>query len=422
MSGPRRLLETLVLGACAFILTGAILTLVLPPGDTPSEGNSLWRLILSLSYLSVGAILIPYYREALYVVRRNWFLVVLVLLAFVSCLWAEMPTLVFRRSIAVSGTTLLGIALAVRLSLEEQLRLLSWLFRITALLSLACIFLLPSYGLSSETAAHEWRGIFGYKNVLGSMMAMSVLVEWQLPTHTRFSKTLNWLALLLSAVLLLFSGSITPAVAVSGSIVLTEIYKIASQRLRIPLYATVLGILLVVFSGIIVLGANSDAIARVVGRSSDLSGRTEIWSWTVSFIFDRPILGYGYSGFWSGASASSALVDQAMGTMIMYSHNGYLETLLALGVVGLVLTLGFLGTAMKRAYNWALWGQSCASLWPLSFLLFFMLYNLGESTILFQDLQWGICVAVVASTEHTLFASYEEQEDDLLLEPGGEFT
>lgn len=422
MNGPRRLLGILVLGACAFILTGAILTLILPPGDTPSEGNQLWRLILSVSYLSVAAILIPYYRETLYVVRRNWFLAALVLLAFVSCLWAEMPALVFRRSIAVCGTTLFGIALAVRLSLEEQLRLLSWLFRITTVLSLACIVLLPSYGLSSDTAAHEWRGVFGYKNVLGAMMAMSVLVERHLPTPTRFSRTLSWLAMLLSAILLLLSGSITPAVALGGSIVLLEIYKIASQRLRIPLYATILAILVVVSSGMMVLGVNSEAIERTVGRSSDLTGRTEIWSWTVSFVLERPILGYGYSGFWVGATAASAVVDQAMGTMIMYSHNGYLESLLTLGVVGLILTLGFLGTAVKRAYNWAERGQSCTGLWPLSFLLFFMLYNLGESTILLQDLQWGICVAVVASTDSALFAPYEEQEDELLLEPSGEFT
>jgi O-antigen ligase len=111
-----------------------------------------------------------------------------------------------------------------------------------------------------------------------------------------------------------------------------------------------------------------------------------------------------------------------MGTMIMYSHNGYLETLLTLGVLGLVLTLAFLGTGVERTYNWAERGQSRAGLWPLSFLLFFMLHNLGESTILLQDLQWGICVAVVASTDPALFAPFEEQEDELLLEPSGEFT
>lgn len=388
--------------------------MVLAPGGTPTEGSPVWKLIRALSYLSVAIILVPYSRETLFVVRRNWSLVALVLLAFISCLWAQTPSLVLQDSVAICGTTLLGIALAVRLSLEEQLRLLSWLFRIMSVLSLACIVLLPSYGISGSVA-HEWQGIFGYKNVLGSIMAMSILVEWQLPAHTLFSRTLSRLALVLSAVLLFFSGSMTPVVALGGSIVLIEIYKLAT-RLRIPLYATVLAILLMVSSGM-VLGAKSEAIAGALGRSSDLTGRTVIWSWVVSFIHERPILGYGYWGFWGGRTAASTEVDRATGTMVMYSHNGYLDTLLSLGIVGFVLTLAFLGTGVERAYNLSEREQSRVGLWPLSFLLFVMLYNVGECTIFIQGLEWSICVAVVASTDPALFAPHEEQEDELPLVP-----
>jgi exopolysaccharide production protein ExoQ len=410
-----------VLGACAFILTGAILALILDPGDTPSEGNSLFRLIRSISYLSVAAILVPYRREVLFVARRNWLLAALVFLAFVSCLWTETPALVLGRSIALCGTTLLGIALAVLLSVEEQLRFLSWLFRIMTVLSLACVVLLPGYGIY-DSAGHEWQGIFGYKNVLGSVMAMSILVEWQLPTDTRVSRILNRLALLLSAMLLFFSSSITPVVALVGAFILLEVHKFATQRQRIPLYATVLAILSMVSSGIVVLRLDSEPIARVLGRSADLTGRTEIWSWVISFIRERPILGYGYSGFWDGTSAASSTVAQTMGTRIMYSHNGYLEMLLTLGVIGFLLTLAFLGTGLKRAYYWSEHGQSRANPWPLAFLFFLMLHNFGECTILIQDLQWSICVAVIASTDPALIAPYSEQDEELLFEPTGEFT
>src|SRR5271167_1122289 len=193
MNSPRRLVEIGVLAGCAFLLTGAILTQTLAPGDTPSEGNALWRLILSISYFSVAAILIPYRRETLYVIRRNWPVIVLVALAFVSCFWTETPALAFRRSIAVAGATLLGIAFAVRLSLEEQLRIFSWVFRVIAVLSLVAVIFFPGYGISN-TPEQEWRGILGYKNAFGSVMAMSALVEWQLLAYSRFSKILNWLA------------------------------------------------------------------------------------------------------------------------------------------------------------------------------------------------------------------------------------
>jgi O-antigen ligase len=421
MNGRRRFLELLVLGGCAFILTQAILSLVLAPGDTATEGNPIWKLILSISYLSVAVILVPYYRETLFVVRRNWFLVALVLLALVSCSWAAMPALVLRRSVAVLGTTLLGIALAVRLSPEDQLRLMSWLFRIIAVLSLACILLLPTYGISDSVEDHgQWRGIFSHKNGLGYVMGLSVLVEWQLPAHTRFSKVVKRLALLISAVLLVFSGSLTPMFALIGSLLFVEIYKIATLRFRIPLYAIVLATLLIA-SGATVFLVDTEGVAAALGRSSDLTGRTEIWSLVVSYIPERPVLGYGYSGFWNGASPESIAVDRVMGVMTMYSHNGYLEILLTLGIVGFLLTVGFLGTGLKRAFYRSQRNRCGIDLWPLAFLFFFLLHNLAECTILWQDLEWAICVATVVGADRALFAPDAEQEERVLFVPSEEF-
>ncbi len=415
MNERRRVLELLVLGGCAFNMSKAVVSLILDGGSSLTDGDPTWRLILSVGYLGVALILLPYYRRTFYVLRRNWLLAALVLLALFSCLWTETPTVNLKHSVAILGTTLFGIALAVRLSLEDQLRFLSWLFRIIAVLSLACIVLLPSYGIS-DSAAHEWQGIFGYKNVLGSFMALSVLVEWQLPAPTRFSKTLNRLALLLSAVLLFFSNSINPVVALAGSFLLIEIYRVATRRLRIPLYATILLILLTVLSGVMVFFVNGEAVAGALGRTPELTGRTEIWSSVVPYIFEHPILGYGYSGFWGGASAGSAAIERTLGTTIMYSHNGYLEILLIMGAVGFVLALAFLGAGIKRAYYYSERRQSGAGLWPLAFLLFFLIQNFGEATIVLPGLEWGVCVAIVASTDTALLAD-AEQEDELPIVP-----
>jgi exopolysaccharide production protein ExoQ len=418
MNGRGRFLEMLVLGGCAFVLTQAILPVILSGGDTPTEGNPIYKLILTVSYLSVAGVLVPYWRETLVVIRRNGFLAALVLLAFVSCSWATLPALVLQRSIAVLGTTLLGIALAVRLSVEDQLRLLSRVFRMIAVLSLACVLLLPSYGISPRPEDNgEWQGIFYYKNGLGVAMALSVLVEWQLPADTRFSKIVKRLALLLYAVLLYFSGSVTSMFALAGSLLFIEIYRVATQRLRIPSYAIVLAILLIIVSGVTVLRVNTGGVAGVLGRSSDLTGRTEIWSWVISYISERPFLGYGYSGFWGGVSPESEAIDRAVGGSIMYSHNGYLEVLLTLGAVGLLFALCFLGAGIKRAFYWSKRSRSREDLWPLAFLFFFLLYNLTECTILLQDLEWAVCVATVVGTDRALFAPDVEHEEEVPLVP-----
>ena len=422
MNADRRIIELLVLGACAFVLSRALLSFVLGPGDTPTEGNWVWQLILAACYLGVVLLLVPFYREALYAARRNRALMGLVVLALVSCLWAAMPELVLRRSVAVLGTTLFGLALAVRLSLHDQLRFFSLMFRCLAVLSLACVVLAPGYGVSDWVVnSGEWRGIFDHKNGLGSAMALSILVEWYLPVFTPLSRLCNRGAIVLSAVLLYFSHSITPVVALLGTLVAIEIYKFSTRQLRVPLYAlvsTAAGCVAVI---VVAFLTQTEKVTGLLGRSSDLTGRTEIWSWVVSFINLRPIWGYGYSGFWSGASPESVVIDRTMGTMIMYSHNGYLEILLTLGMVGLVLTLSFLVTGVKRAWFRSRLGHMNVDIWPLAFLTYLLFHNIGECTILFQDLEWALCVATVVGSDPMLFAFEEEQDPAFALLLAEEF-
>jgi exopolysaccharide production protein ExoQ len=416
MNTRPKLHEFVVLGACAFVLTSAVLSLVLTPGDTPTEGNDLWRLILGIGFLGAALILVPFYRETLYLTRRNWFVIALVLLAPVSCLWAATPALVLRRSVAVLGATLIGVVLAVRLSLEDQLRLMSWVLRIIAVLSLACIILLPSYGISeSPEGMRQWQGVFNQKNGLGATMALSFLVEWHRPAGSRFAKALKLTALLLSAVLLLFSGSITPLLALGGALLFTLGYKLLIQNLRVPLYVLALGAVFTVVFGVMPLFSNSERITSALGRSSDLTGRAEIWSLVVPCILERPIYGYGFSGFWSGASPESAQIDRAMGTMIMYSHNGYLEILLNLGILGFSLALICFATGVHRAVFRSKLGHSSLDLWPLALLTYLLFHNLGECSFMTPGLEWALCVATIMSTDPLFFVIESESESDFPL-------
>jgi O-antigen ligase len=143
-----------------------------------------------------------------------------------------------------------------------------------------------------------------------------------------------------------------------------------------------------------------------------LTGRTEIWSAVVAVIPQRPILGYGYSGFWLGASPESLAINQVMRGWVMYSHNGYLEMQLNLGMVGSLLTFAFLGIALKRALSFSKQRQDGIGIWPLAFLFYFILHNLGECTILIQDIEWAVCVSCIAGTDPMLLPSNVQEEDE----------
>ncbi len=77
-------------------------------------------------------------------------------------------------------------------------------------------------------------GVFNHKNALGSAMGLALLIEWRLPADGRFSKVLKGLAILLYLVLLVNSDSITPAVALVGTVVLLNVYEFATVKLRGP--------------------------------------------------------------------------------------------------------------------------------------------------------------------------------------------
>ena len=414
MNGTRRFFELLVLEGCALILSGGLLSLLLGAEQTAIEGSPAWRMVLAISYLGAALVLLPWYRETLFVLRRNWSLVSLLVLAVLSALWATMPDLVLRKTIGLFGTTLFGIALAVRVTFQEQLRMLSWLFRVLAVLSLGCVVLFPHYGISGEG---EWMGVFGYKNALGTAMGLSLLVEWQLPAASRIARLLKGLAMLLSAFLLLNSHSVTPGVALVGALIFVSIYKFTTLRLRVPLYAFSIIIAALVSAGLALVFSNSGRVMGLLGRESNLTGRTEIWSLVISFISQKPILGYGYSGFWLGASPESFVVNRLMGGPVQYSHNGYLEMLLTLGAIGLLLTLALIGTGITRALYLSRQRQLATDLWPLAFLLYFIFHNLGEVTIAMQQLEWAMCVSCIVGTD-LLLLGYIAEEAELLFPVG----
>lgn len=421
----RKFLEHAILGTSAFLLSGALLR-VFSSGDSQlvTSGDHHYELLLAAVYFSILLLAFTRFRKTLRVALNNPTLIALLLLACISALWAEMPSLVLRRTVGVAGTSLFGLVLASQLDLPELLVLLRRVVRITAALTLAAWALGPFIGAnlvtgeSSQIGGYQveidpgaWRGIFTHKNNLGAVMALAILVEWHMPTHTRSSKILKALWISCYAALLLLSNSVTSLAALAIAISLMIAIKILRHEYR--LIAPVM-LLVTIFSGAIVaLGANS--VTGALGRSADLSGRADLWQWVVAMILRRPILGYGFSGFWRGASELSADVEARIGWSPEYAHNGYFEITLSLGIVGLLLFLWFAGTGIWRSAIRAKNAESLEDLWPLAFLIFFLVHNLGECTILWQNsLEWALCVASVIGSDsriHMLLEPASTEED-----------
>jgi exopolysaccharide production protein ExoQ len=142
-----------------------------------------------------------------------------------------------------------------------------------------------------------------------------------------------------------------------------------------------------------VLALRPELFLQQLGRDSTLTGRTQLWHASLEAIRHRPLLGYGYGGFWNGWSAPSTEVWLRNPWGPPNAHNGILDVALNLGAVGTALWLSSLYLFARRGYLWLRLGARPAHTWPLLLLLFVLVYNVTEATTLQNPFFWCLLVA-----------------------------
>ncbi len=127
------------------------------------------------------------------------------------------------------------------------------------------------------------------------------------------------------------------------------------------------------------------SILEMFGRDPTLTGRTEIWSYLFTSIAKRPLLGYGYYAFWQGMTGESANVIMAAHWFFGYAHNGLLEIILQIGVLGTGLFLLTFVKACRDAWFCFKFGRSYGVEWYSGLLLLAVIYNIDEETLLWPN-------------------------------------
>jgi exopolysaccharide production protein ExoQ len=410
----RDVIEKGIFALAALILSGALWRLFSSAGQSQSstDGDPRTQILLAIVYVVVAILASLRLQDIVQSLSRNPALTCLLLLACVSPLWAESPDLVFRRALGLVGASLFGIVLAAYYPFEEQLEILRWAFRLGATATLLLFIASPGRALSAPGGGGGIRGVYPHKNILGAAMALAFLVEWYLREHQGWAKILRLFSLCAYGSLLVASDSMTSIVTVVAALGAVWTFRTLYTRFQIPAWA--LGLFLVVGVGAAALmGIGAADVMGLLGRSSDLTGRTELWSTVYESILEKPLLGFGFSGFWKGASSSSENVQGQIGWAPTYSHNGYLEITLSLGLVGLLLVIWLLATLFKRSWRQAEEGDSALDSWPLAIFFFVVIHNITECTIAWQNcLEWSVCVATVIGCDPRWRATLAEDDEE----------
>jgi exopolysaccharide production protein ExoQ len=363
------------------------------PQAYTGEGTVLTNVLWVTIYILVAWLLWKNKMHATDLLRRCPFLVSLTCLALLSAFWSDVPAQTILRSLALIGTTLIGLYFATRFSLREQLHLLCLTFTVAAVLSYFVAIFAPSYGIGSGDFAGDWQGIFSHKNTLGSCMALGFLICFlafrsEGPSGWRFG-----IGAVLCGLLVLLSRSATSIVVLTGVMVaFAAFHPPGLFRRRLFSWLAVWGVVLA--SGVSIAASQYLQILDYLGKDEGLTGRTAIWAFVWSNILERPILGFGYYAFWMGQEGPSSVWWESTGSPIFHSHDAFLDVWVQLGLVGLVLLLVVLTLSLRRALSLMRSNSNSLGSWPFMFLVLMLGLSLTEAGMMkTNNIYWVVYTA-----------------------------
>jgi exopolysaccharide production protein ExoQ len=361
------------------LIIAPMLTFVFPGNDVTEprvENKIFWPMITAIA---VGCLALRKGARLTWPPNIIWFAAYLAL-AGASILWSFKPEISLSRfatEMMIIVSIILPTMLAVRTA--DIMRGVFFCFAFGSILN--AVLILGGYStelmMGSEDSGYS--GYFIDKNSLGQFAAFAILLSLYEIFHPGWRRALGLITGVTGAYLIFASHSKAALGCVVLAAILPKLVLFIGKKTRLsPLF-----VLLPVPICYVIL---SRTVGNLVNRISwytfhnyDLSARTVIWDFVNFEIAKRPLFGWGYRSFWLVGPGSPPLVDAGGWVRTMpEAHNGYLDTILDTGQIGLVLFLVFIFTTLHAIGRIA--DRDPARAWLLlSIALFIILVNFLES-------------------------------------------
>ena len=356
------------------------------------EGNPVDRNFMTALMVLALLVLIRRWSRVQTILRAN----IPVLLFFgycaLSATWSEFSDVSIKRWIRGMGDVLIVL---VVLSEED------WLAAVKRFLSRNAFLLLPIsllfikyYPLlgrqySRWDGAMSWTGVTNGKNGLGMICWVYGLASvWRFTMAHLDKKTPGRKRLLAAHAILIglafflvqkANSKTSLACLCLAGLVIFLAARPSVRRNAILVHGIVVGVLAVAFCALF-LGIGLSAL----GRDPTLTGRSEIWHLVLGMAAN-PLVGTGYESFWLGKRLE--FMRSIYLNFVNQSHNGYIETYLNLGWLGIALLTGIIVTGYARILRALQRREQSANL-RLGYLVATLIYNLTEASFKMTAAVW----------------------------------
>lgn len=332
------------------------------------------------------------------VFSSNRWLFAFFLYCLISVIWSDYPFVGFKRWIKDVGNVLMVLVI---LSEKDPVQAIKAVFtRYTNLaipLSVLFIKYFPNIGryYNRWTWEPSYGGVTLEKNALGAITFIcGMFLVWDLlqlhhagNIRERKMDLLGRALLVIMVIWLMVmvnsSTSLVCLILGTGILIVIRSPLVRQQVRYLGTYILLLSVMMLLIN--FVPGV-MEMLVEALGRDMTLTGRTDLWSDVLREPID-PLLGTGYQSFWLGTRAEHMWEKYYFHPN--QAHNGYIETYLNGGLVGVFLLFAMIisgGSSLKKEL---LHGSEY---WMLrfSFLIVVPFYNWTEAMFNKLSLVWVI--------------------------------
>ena len=248
----------------------------------------------------------------------------------------------------------------------------------------------------TSTHPGAWKGIYIHKNDFSAYVVLTAAALFTSAIYAKNKLIIKWTLLAGCVCAIILSTSVTGLVLSTTAILITLLFRSFYWRGIRSVFLSMLA-LFAVGSISIVLTNAWNPIVIGLGRDPTLSARTLIWDFLIDYkIPARPLLGYGRSMFWSNPSLSGG-IEQAAFHIPGHAHNGFIDLVLDVGLIGLFFFVVALVITYAKAWRLSYLNKGKAAYqWPIIFLNIMLLSNYTESFLTrLANIFWVVFITLV---------------------------
>lgn len=340
--------------------------------------NPINQVVYSFIFILATISIAPYYKKFFIWFNHEKYILFFLLWCGITIIFAIDPFVSFKRFFQYITTSLVFISFYLNTpDIRRLISIFKYLFGFYIFSTLIVCLIIPD---AKDPSFNTWRGFHATKNNLGQYASISIIFfsYLYLITKNKLEKIYSLFFLLLSFVLLIGSFSMTNIVLITIFIFLFIAINIKKifQPLRLGQKFLFLTITLIVLVFLSIALTNPEIFSlffEITGKDPTLTGRTEIWALVLSQNINDLITGVGFQSFWIPEKLSKIILFQYW--MPNQSHNGYVDMMLEIGLVGLTLFIALVYSLFKEV------SFKDNGLW-VSIVTFVLLLNFSESTLI----------------------------------------